>query len=176
MEFVWYLDMVGFKKLKSFTFFFSNYSWKTVKSSTNRLFFNYLIIWFNQKNQKLNFGLFLIINIWKCMHDVNAQWCLYSELYTDMYIPKQTQLQYIYIYIYIYIEIKRERESVGREGEAEEHITYLGGYFSLRLFGDNFVTPKDRLERSSFFIAVFKTANPYSRLCYLSAWPNLTTI
>ena len=32
------------------------------------------------KNQKLNFVLFLFINISKCMHDFNAQWHLSSEL------------------------------------------------------------------------------------------------
>ena len=61
------------EELKSFLFFCC-YFWITVKSSINRLIFNYWIISFNQWKTKTKFFL---INVYD---NSNAQWHLFSKL------------------------------------------------------------------------------------------------
>ena len=49
---------------------------RTVKSSTNRMTFNYYLI---SKNQKLYFVLFPLLGIVKCMQDLHTKWRIFSQ-------------------------------------------------------------------------------------------------
>ena len=100
-----YLKMAGLKKnwrfyLFSFSFFQLMKNWRIPPID------GFLIFFYISKTQKLNFILFLIINIFKCMYNINALfWVIswYAQTKTEMITHT------LYIYIYIYRERERER-------------------------------------------------------------------